>query len=418
MLAHLLKAGLRRWVPERAAVFARFLGKRFWDDNCFEVAGALSYNTIFALVPLSMAVLGIMSAFPVFESWKTTLSQFVFESFIPAYGHELQLKILEFAEKARGLTGAGIFGFVIAALLMMHTVEDVFNRIFRVSRRRRRALRFVVYWTVLTLGPLLLVASLGLSSYVLLSWGYGDGVGFGSLLTFLPILVTWLSTTLAYWIIPNYSVRFRNAVIGGVVATLLFELAKYGFAVYLAHTNYSKVYDAIVVPILLLLFWVYVSWTVVLLGASLAASLSAFRYQPLVARVSQGQEFIYLLSILERIHASSGVGDPLDREALIQQQPNLSEEQIDRFLGHLQACKCVQINEAGEIMALRDLKHVSAFELFHAGAYTLPSGEEIMQLSQRTQQLSAPLLRWASEASSQVLGLLNRPVATLLAPSF
>jgi membrane protein len=413
-----LESLLSRWIPDRWLVFTRFLGRRFVDDNCFEVAGALSYNTIFALVPLSMAIVGIMSAFPLFQSWKSALTQFVFNNFMPAYGLELQNKIIDFADKARGLTGISVIGFIVAALMMMHTIEEVFNRIFHAPRRRRRTLRFMIYWTVLTLGPILLVSSLGLSSYVLTrSVGSIDSTRvlmFKPMLALLPVLVTWVCTTMAYWIIPNRVVRFRHAAIGGALATLLFETAKYEFAIYLAHANYSQVYDALVVPILVLLFWIYVSWSVVLLGASLSATLSVFRYLPAALQVTSRFEFVYLIKILSQIEVAAGEGRPLNREALGRLEPNLSDNQIDRFLLQLQSAKIIQINESGDCLILRRLQKVTIAELFYGGEYRLPSSAELKQLLEQNLKLSAALVAWLQHASVNLDACLSQPVGTVV----
>ncbi|HET7844550.1 MAG TPA: YihY family inner membrane protein, partial [Xanthomonadales bacterium] len=270
-------------VRERVIAFSRFLWHRFVADKCFEAAGALSYTTVFALVPLAVATLGIMSAFPQFGKWSQQITDFIFANFVPSTGATVQGYLVDAASKATQLTTAGIVGLVVGALLLMSSIEETFNRIWRAPKRRRRMARIVMYWTILTLGPLLAAGSLSLSAEL-----FGNRSAdpwFVEWSTYaLPVAVTWIGIALAYFVIPNAPMRARNVLFGSLLATILFEAAKHGFASFLAHANYGTLYGPLsAVPVLLV--WIYVSWAVVLLGASISASLSAFRFQPAALRV-------------------------------------------------------------------------------------------------------------------------------------
>jgi membrane protein len=198
---------------ERSSAFARFVWRRFRDDRCFESAGALSFTTVFALVPLSAAVLGIMAAFPVFETWSRQLTDYLFENYVPAAAKAVKAYLTEFASNASQLTVVGGVVLLASALLMMAGIEDTLNRIWRAPGHRRRAARFVAYWTVLTLGPILLAASLGLSSYLFalpLVDRADRQLGLSQhLLTLLPFLTTWSALTLAFMVVPNAAVGQR-----------------------------------------------------------------------------------------------------------------------------------------------------------------------------------------------------------------
>ena len=401
---------------ELLSAFARFVWRRFRDDRCFESAGALSFTTVFALVPLSAAVLGIMAAFPVFETWSRQLTDYLFENYVPAAAKAVQAYLTEFASNASQLTVVGGVVLLASALLMMAGIEDTLNRIWRAPGHRRRAARFVAYWTVLTLGPILLAASLGLSSYLFTlplidraerQFGLSQ-----HLLRLLPFLTTWSALTLAFVVVPNAAVRVRNAAIGALFATVLFELAKQAFGRYVASSDtYERLYGALsVLP--LFLVWIYWSWVSVLLGASLAASLSAFRYVPLALRATPGLEFAALLRVHARVRAAAAAGTPLSRSALAATEPGLSDDKLDSFLSELSALQLLQRSETGQWLPLRDPAAVTVRELFEGGAYRWPTAAELARLKAGPIVMPA-LLPWFEQGSLGLAPGLDQPLAVL-----
>src|SRR5438445_1719882 len=267
----------------RVLSFVRFLARRFVDDNCLQVAGALACTSLCALVTVLTAVLGVLTAFPVFDEWREQITSFVFNKFMPAAGMAVQGYFAQFVESASKATLIGIAVLLVSAISLMLSIEDAFNRIWRVPMPKPRAvaLRLVVHWMVLTLGPLLLVAALALSSWIAampLVARAGESLGLAHLLGVLPFLIEFFGLTTCYRLIPNCRVRLREAATGGLVAALLFEAVKRGFAAYVSNgSSYSQIYGALaIIPIFIL--WVYLSWLLVLLGASLAATVHAFDY--------------------------------------------------------------------------------------------------------------------------------------------
>ena len=264
---------------ERVAPFARHLWHRFLDDRCFESAGALAYTTMFALVPFSAVVLAVLSVFPVFDSWTARLLDFVFSNFVPSSARMIEQFLRSSAQSARQLPASGVGALLLSVLLTMWSIEQAFNRIWRVHSPRPKLSRFLIYWSTLTLGSLLMVAALATTS-ALFSLPALAGIDAqdlsGQLLRVLPILLEFIGFTLAYWLIPHRRVPKRFAIAGGLLASLLFEGLKWGFAIYLYNASFEQLYGALaVVPIFLI--WVYTSWLAVLFGASFAASLSSFR---------------------------------------------------------------------------------------------------------------------------------------------
>src|SRR3546814_3692 len=136
----------------RAGAFTRFLGKRVLEDDLFQAAGALSFTTVFALVPLSMVVFGVLSGFPLFAEWSERLSDYIFSNFVPTAARSVEDYLLQFSTNAGQLTIAGVIALVVSLLITLNGVEAAFNLIWRVHSHRPKFGRFLVYWTVLTLG--------------------------------------------------------------------------------------------------------------------------------------------------------------------------------------------------------------------------------------------------------------------------
>jgi membrane protein len=174
------------------------------------------------------------------------------------------------------MTAVGIGALVVVALMLIHNIDKTINRIFRIKKRPRLIISFSIYWMVLTFGPILLGASIAVSSYILslssLAEGYTPGLS-SVLLALTPYLFSILAFFLLYLVVPNTKVQYRHALVGAAMASLLFELLKEGFGLYITHfPSYQAIYGALaLVPILFL--WIYLVWLVVLLGAELTALL-------------------------------------------------------------------------------------------------------------------------------------------------
>ncbi len=375
-----MPSGLKKFIRppaerERMLAFLQFTWQRFLEDRCLQTAGALAYTSLFALVPLTAAVLGILAAFPVFADWRGELTSWVFENFVPAAGSTVQGYITEFADSARKATAVGVLVLLFSAVSLMMSVEDAFNRIWRVRVARRAVSRFVIYWTALTLGPLLLVAALALSSYAFaLPFIDAAEAQFSikaRVLAVLPFLITWATLAAAFVVIPNRSVRIAHAVFGALIAAVLFEAAKRGFALYALNlASYQRVYGALaLIPIFIL--WMYLSWVIVLLGASITASASAFDYRPRSLRLPHGHEFAGLLRVLAELAAAQRLGQGCTGEELRTRLPFLTDDLLQRYLGDLQRAGVIQRGELGEWLVVRDLAQVRLRELYAEGRYRL-----------------------------------------------
>jgi membrane protein len=270
---------MSRTEPRELLEFFLALLRRFREDRGIQTAGSLTFTTLLALVPLVTVAVALSTAFPVFNQAMEALGHYVSGQLLPEGGAKVTQQFSTFAAKAGRLTAIGLAFLAVTALMLMLTVDEMMNRIFRVQRRRALAQRLLVYWGVLSLGPLLIGASLSMTSFLVgNSLGYLDlGWLTRGVLGLLPFLFTCAALTMLYLVVPFRRIDVRHALIGAVVAGLLFEAAKRGFALYVAKfPTYTLIYGAFAaVPIFLL--WLYLSWMVVLFGATLTAMLPGYR---------------------------------------------------------------------------------------------------------------------------------------------
>jgi membrane protein len=365
---------------ERLTAFARFLLQRFFDDRCFESAGALAYTTMFALVPFSTVVFSVLSAFPVFDVWTVKLTDFLFANFLPASARVMEQYLRGFAESAKHLSAFGVGALLVSILLTMWSIEQALNRIWRVPSPRPKLTRFLMYWTLLTLGSLLMAAALAATS-ALFSIPALAGVqaqGFWDrILRFLPLAMEFAALTLVYWLIPHRTVPLRFAVAGGALASLLFEAVKWGFAIYLRHASFGQLYGALaVLPIFLI--YLYTSWLVVLLGATFASSLAAFRFQPREFRLPIGADIYGDLRLLGRLEESRKDGAGLHLQQIQQAEPCLTDDMLQRMMSVLCESNIVQRGETGAWFLTRDLHQVSMGELYENVPLRVPAKELVL----------------------------------------
>jgi len=288
------------------------VARRFYEERCLTVAASLTYTTLLSLVPLFTVALAVSTAFPVFDETVDALQRFVFEHFLPdARGIDtIADQINSFTQNAGRLTAIGIAFFAVTAILLIRTIDDALNAIFRVQRQRQPLQRVLIYWAVLTLGPVLIGGSLSMTSFAV-------GASFGwlnldlvaeAVLRVLPFIFTCVALTLLYAVVPHRHVPWRHALVGGIVAGVAFELAKRGFALYLLRfPTYTLIYGAFAtIPIFLV--WMYLSWAIVLGGAALTAMLPAYHIAE--RKPVAGGDFadaLAVLATLARAHADGRV---------------------------------------------------------------------------------------------------------------
>lgn len=287
-----------RHMARTSAAFALYSLRRFIADGCLAASGALSYTTLVSLVPLAVIALGSLSAFPIFAPVRDQLLALVFRNFVPSVGEQAAFWFRTFADSAGQTTAIGFAGIAATGILLLVTVEDQLNLIWRVTSPRPWGQRILAYWTLITLGPLLIGISLSLSTYFEIAArqaGFGDqavvliaGSWLHGLARAVPGLLEFLALTLLYCLIPNCAVRWRDGALGALIAAVAIEILKVGFSIYIgAMSYYNTVYGTLAaIPIFLL--WLYISWMAVLLGAIVTAALPNWQIDERVGRVPAG----------------------------------------------------------------------------------------------------------------------------------
>lgn len=265
--------------------------RRFREERLAQAAGSLTFTTVLSVVPLLAVSFALFTRFAPFRAAGLAIRQHLLHGVLPPDIARTVLKYLsQFMANTGGLTWAGGLFVLGSALVLLLNVENVLNRIWQVKKQRPIHRRLGLYAAMLVLGPPLVGASLWATSYVLTA--SAGLVGAPSpqarfMLNLIPVLLGTIGLAGLFCFVPNAKVRPRDAIVGGLLASITFELGKRGFAVYLTQVpTYKTVYGAFA-PVLLFLVWVYFSWLVTLVAALVSANLARSGRQPAQRRLSR-----------------------------------------------------------------------------------------------------------------------------------
>ncbi len=257
----------------------RYLFNRFSADHCSENAAALTYMSLFALVPLLTVLYTMASAIPAFQGAEEQMQAFLFKHLVPQSSVVIEQYINDFSQQARNLTGPGIGFLLVTAILMLRNIEHAFNHIWRARENRGALSSFLLYWAVLTLAPITIGLALALNTY--LSTFTHSLTSLDTLRTNTALVqvtslgLSTLGFSLIYAAVPNCPVPLKHALLGGLFAALAFHVARDIFTRLVVSSSITFIYGAFAaVPLFLL--WIYVSWNIVLMGGILVHSLSAY----------------------------------------------------------------------------------------------------------------------------------------------
>lgn len=257
-----------------------FLWSRCQQDNIKVPAGHLAYVTLLSLVPFLAVIFYMLSAFPMFSELNKIIEDLIYNNFVPTSGDAIKEHMTGFIENTKKMSMMGIASLIVIALLLISTIDQTINNIWRCTRKRSMVQAFTIYWTILSLGPIIIGGSIALSSYLFSIFQEVGVLSFGQqILSFMPFIFAWLAFAGVYTSVPHKRVRFRHALIGGFAAALMFSLATDLFSLYI--TNFPSqqiIYGALaVIPILFV--WIYFSWLIVLIGAEITATLEEFSHK-------------------------------------------------------------------------------------------------------------------------------------------
>lgn len=434
-----MKARTSRWARWRdsrpAAValdiasYAGYATRRFADQHGLQAAAALTFTTLLAVVPLLAITLGVFSAFPAFAALRGYFEEALFANLVPQVGEQARLYLASFARNTAKLTAVGMVALAVSAVMLLMTIQSTLNRIFAVRHQRALILRVLVFWSLLTLGPVLLALALSLTSDLaqvaratvsdagFVTGGFETRAGWPRHV--LAIALEILAFTGLYVIVPNRPVPWRDGLIGGLLAVLLLEVLKRVFALYfMVFPAYQTIYGALAtIPIFLI--WLYACWTVILIGAVFAASFSDWWAQRRVDRDDQGDDSLAAtlrpaLLILACLRAQSQIGGGFPSDGLA---GRVGFSDFSDFIAQLIAAGYVEMSEDQSLVLARDPTSASLYDLYRdlglatATETTDESGDPAAERAGAPAALAA-LRRRLNDAERTAL---DQPLADILA---
>ncbi|WP_049630218.1 YihY family inner membrane protein [Cellvibrio sp. pealriver] len=376
--------------------------RQYQTKECQKSAASLTYVTLFATVPMMTVTYSMFSIIPAFQNLGDELQALLFQHFLPNSQQELGSYLTTFSEQARQLTLFGLLFLLVSAYLMLKNIEQNFNSIWGVSRGRRGVANFLLYWAILSLGPLLLGAALVMSTYLAslrLLMGTYDSTGVVEwVFQLAPWFLTWAAFTLLFVAVPNCKVSVRHALIGGLVTTLGFQGLKAIFGWIVGHSSFTSVYGAFA-ALPLFMLWVNLIWTMVLGGAVFVHTISAHQID---LRDRNYPDLLASLLVLWRCYSASINGTAVPERELLHQ--GLAAEQWLRIRDALVKHRVISANYQGHYLLSKNLDHLTIQQL--ADILGLPH-----QLPQERAHLAK--LPWGTEAI-ELLGQVDTTKAAIL----
>jgi membrane protein len=358
--------------------FILFVINRFEADKCRQNAGSLTYTTLFAVIPMLTVFLVIVSSIKALAPARQQMQQYIYANLLPRSGVAVEQYLNNFAEKSSNLTVIGVLILFITAVLMLSTIEDAFNQIWRVKKARGGIIGFMRYWTILSLGPILLGSAFALSSTVSSMnflnnniAGYEMNGAFW--LWLISSVLTCLGFSVLYWTVPNQSVPIRSAFIAGTFSGVVFETLKQIFGIIMSNfTSYELIYGAFAAfPIFLL--WVFLSWNIILLGVEVSYALTAFHATSNISR----HPVLAMLDILELFYNKQKVGlEVTDSEGI----SILGRGEIERwseYISLLEDKDIVKRTQDEHYVLCRNLSQIDFWSLYKSMPYPLPRREDL-----------------------------------------
>ena len=361
--------------------FVLFVIRRFEADRCREQAGSLTYTTLFAVVPMLTVFLVIISSIKALEPARQQLQQLIYSNFLPKTTIAFDKAFNAFTDKSSNLTIIGILFLFVTTVMMLTSIETVFNRIWRVRETRGGIVGFMRYWTIISLGPILLGSAFVISSAVASLTVLSDNfVGYEVNGKFIFWCISFALTVLGFfilnWTIPNRRVPIKATLITNVFSAIVFELLKNLFGYIMSNfTSYEIVYGAFAaVPIFLL--WIFLSWNIVLLGVEISYALTAF-YS---GKEQKRHPVIILLDLLELFYKKQLKGHAVsDEEAL----SVLGREEIGRWPSYvemLEQQKLIRRTDNDDYVLVRNLDQVDFWSFYRQLPYPLPQRQALGNL--------------------------------------
>ncbi|PCJ42229.1 MAG: hypothetical protein COA71_06480 [SAR86 cluster bacterium] len=359
--------------------FMHFVSLNFKRHKGTENAKALTYMSLFAVIPLLTLLITILAAFPAFQVFGNQIQAMIFDRLLPSSSSQLEDYFTAFSTQARNLTWVGAAMLLVTSFLMLVNIERSFNRIWEVRESRKGLNSFLLYWSVMSLGPILLGLGFAISSYIT-SLNLFDSfldisetLGTTSLLLeIFPLILTTGAFTLLYVAVPNCGVRFHHGLIGGLVVAITFLVVKQVFTWFIALASYQFVYGTFAaVPIFLL--WIYLCWIVILLGANFVKALPAYSTEYKSHKV---HPHILFIALLHKFWMYQQKGESVSLRILVKEKWPFNELSMTDALLVLQKNQIIRNCGDDEFVLVRDLQSLSIQQIFTWLNIALPKAKD------------------------------------------
>lgn len=365
-----------KWVQ-----FLMYLIKNFLDDNCTQKAALLTYTTLLSIVPILTLLFVILSTVPQLAEAREQIQNAIFSNMLPSTGMQVSKYLNQFANNSSNLTIMGVGILFFTTISTLTTIETAFNQIWRVEKKETSWLNLVRYWVIITLLPIVLAVVMIVSSTVqslsFLNQKIGGyGIDWAIWVQIGSIAIVLMGLVAMYWFIPRCQVRFKHALVAGIVVGIIFEILKLTFGVIVDNfTSYKAVYGAFAILPLFLL-WVYISWNIILLGVQISYCLTIFETKEIFPRHALFS-LMDMLNVLYREHkkgnvvTEAGLRDVLGR----QEMPNWYT-----YVSFLQDNNLITTSEKDEYVLKRSLDDYSFWDFYQNLPYPLPHEKDLRKL--------------------------------------
>lgn len=395
-----------KYLQQRLPQFLLFVAHNYQRCKLPLIAASLTFTTLLALVPFFTITVIVINAFPMFADMATRFNQFLTHIIVPAAGADSVSDYLyDFRDKASGLTAVGISFMIITSLMLIQTIEHAFNQIWQARDQRPLWIRILIYWALLTLGPVVLGMSLSFINLLSNPANMANQIPFYStlfkIITNLALFTILLF--LLYKLVPFCFVRWQHALLGAFITAVGLDLLRRGFAIFVTYFgNYQKVYGAFAaIPVFLI--WLNLLWLLLLAGAVLTSSLP-YWHQDRFRHLRQYQPFENALDLLYQLVTAQQQGQAV-KSCLLQQKLGISDKHLDQILSKLEKQHYIAYCSDGWILQ-KDPDKIMLSDLYQLFIYQPNYNSAVatsvnILLQPCLQQLNISLSRWARQLQQQ-----------------
>ncbi|MDO4442133.1 MAG: YihY family inner membrane protein [Moraxella sp.] len=362
-------------------MYLRLLIRHFNEDDCPQKAASLTYTTLLSLVPILTVILVVFSSVPALSGMREQLQEVIYNNLLPSSSAQISEYFNSFAEKSSNLGIVGVVGLFITTIMTLMTIETAFNKIWRVKERSGGTASIIRYWTLITLGPIVLGVAFGASSTIqsvdfLNRQIAGYGIDWSIWAYIISILITIAGFIGMYWFIPKAQVPLKNAAIAGVVAAILFEILRTVFGTVMSNfTSYEAIYGAFAaLPIFLL--WIYLSWNIILLGVQISYTLTIFDTKEVPVR----HPLLSLLDMLNLTYKRYKEGKTVSEHELREVLGRRELPKWSLYLEQLVNAELITHTKNDEYILKTDLSSISLWQFYKTLPYPLPIKDELDML--------------------------------------